>query len=48
MTAFWSEFIKGDGVNPNDAIDGLGMVYNLDAPYTNNAEGRLASWLASC
>jgi len=38
MTAFWSEFIKGDGVDPNaSATDGLGMVYFLGAPYTNNA-----------
>jgi prepilin-type N-terminal cleavage/methylation domain-containing protein/prepilin-type processing-associated H-X9-DG protein len=40
MTAFWSEFIKGDGVDPNaSATDGLGMIYNLNAPYTNNVGG---------
>jgi prepilin-type N-terminal cleavage/methylation domain-containing protein/prepilin-type processing-associated H-X9-DG protein len=34
MTAFWSEFIKGDGVDPNaSATDGLGMVYFLGATY---------------
>jgi prepilin-type N-terminal cleavage/methylation domain-containing protein/prepilin-type processing-associated H-X9-DG protein len=33
MTAFWSEFVKGDGVGPGDAADGLGMVYNISASY---------------
>jgi len=38
MTAFWSEFVKGDGVDPNaSATDGLGMVYTLGASYTNNS-----------
>ena len=32
MTAFWSEFVKGDGSIPGSATDGLGMVYSLNAP----------------
>jgi prepilin-type N-terminal cleavage/methylation domain-containing protein/prepilin-type processing-associated H-X9-DG protein len=35
MTAFWSEYVKGDGVGPGDAADGLGMVYHIGFTYQN-------------
>jgi prepilin-type N-terminal cleavage/methylation domain-containing protein/prepilin-type processing-associated H-X9-DG protein len=39
MTAFWSEYVKGDGQGPGDSSDGLGMVYYFNAPYTTNTTG---------
>jgi prepilin-type N-terminal cleavage/methylation domain-containing protein/prepilin-type processing-associated H-X9-DG protein len=39
MTAFWSEYVKGDGQGPGDSSDGLGMVYFFNAPYTTNTTG---------
>jgi prepilin-type N-terminal cleavage/methylation domain-containing protein/prepilin-type processing-associated H-X9-DG protein len=33
MTAFWGEFLKGDGIDPQYAKDGLGMVYDKAIPY---------------
>jgi len=39
MTAIWSEIVKGDGVGPGDARDGLGMVYNIPTPANANIAG---------
>jgi prepilin-type N-terminal cleavage/methylation domain-containing protein/prepilin-type processing-associated H-X9-DG protein len=32
-TAFWAEFVKGDGIDPQYARDGLGMIYDANIPY---------------
>jgi prepilin-type N-terminal cleavage/methylation domain-containing protein/prepilin-type processing-associated H-X9-DG protein len=35
-TAFWSEIVKGDGTDPTDSSDSLGMVYTSTGVSTNN------------